>query len=87
MKRIIRAAAIVAASCALLGGCAQKKAEDVPADAAAPADTAAMSVGAQSSMTGPLSEADFKALHAPPGQAPPAVLHGTMVISRGSRLT
>jgi carboxymethylenebutenolidase len=83
MKRIIRAAAIVAASCALLGGCAQKKAEDVPRDAA-PADTASMAAGTPSSMTGPLSEADFKALHTPPvpGQVE---LHGTMIDLAGGK--
>lgn len=83
MKRIIRAAAIVAASCALLG-CAQKKAQDVPQDAAAPADTAAMPAGTQSSMTGPLSEAEFKALHTPPGQSQ-IELHGTMVDLAGGK--
>jgi carboxymethylenebutenolidase len=68
MKRLIAFAAIAALTLSALG-CAQRKGENVPAEHAAPADTATgiiMPPPADTSWAGSLTEAEFKALHAPP---------------------
>ena len=87
MKRIMQATTVVVALCTFVQGCAQKKAADMPPDTAAPADTASpdMSMGTHSdSAWGGLSEAEFKALHTPPGQSQ-IELHGTMVDLAGGK--